>query len=220
MATLIRALGLLRAPVSLFLLLVALAAPASTRAETAPTGDPAPELATAVFAGGCFWCMEPPFDVLNGVVSTTSGYIGGHIANPTYEQVAAGGTGHAEAVAVVYRPDQISYAALLDVFWKNIDPLDAGGQFCDRGDQYRAAIFYSNEEQRQQAEESKERLKRSGRFNEPIVTPIVPVSEFYPAEGYHQDYYQNNPFRYKFYRYGCGRDRRLQELWGSDSAGR
>lgn len=190
------------------------------RAEAADAGNAGEGLATAVFAGGCFWCMEPPFDALEGVVSTTSGYIGGHVPDPRYEQVAAGGTGHAEAVKIVYRPDQIRYETLLDVFWKNIDPLDEGGQFCDRGDQYRSGIFYADEEQRHIAEQSLERLKQSARFTEPIVTAIVPASEFYPAEDYHQDYYQKNPLRYKVYRYGCGRDRRLEELWGSSFAGR
>ena len=199
------------------LLAAALAVPAGARAEAADTEQ---GLASAVFAGGCFWCMEPPFDALEGVVSTTSGYIGGHVPDPRYEQVAAGGTGHAEAVKIVYRPDQIRYETLLDVFWKNIDPLDEGGQFCDRGDQYRSGIFYADEEQRHIAEQSLERLKQSARFTEPIVTAIVPASEFYPAEDYHQDYYQKNPLRYKVYRYGCGRDRRLEELWGSSFAGR
>jgi peptide-methionine (S)-S-oxide reductase len=164
--------------------------------------------------------MEPPFDALEGVVSTTSGYIGGHIANPRYEQVSAGGTGHAEAVKIVFHPDRIGYETLLDVFWRNIDPLDDGGQFCDRGDQYRAAIFYRDDEQRQIAEQSRDSLKQAQRFTEPIVTAVVPTTEFYPAEDYHQDYYQKNPLRYKFYRYSCGRDARLQELWGSDFAGR
>jgi peptide-methionine (S)-S-oxide reductase len=164
--------------------------------------------------------MEPPFDALEGVVSTTSGYIGGHVANPRYEQVSRGGTGHAEAVKVVFRPEQIGYETLLEVFWRNIDPLDDGGQFCDRGDQYRSAIFYSDDEQRQIAEQSRESLKQSQRFREPIVTDVVPATEFYPAEDYHQDYYRKNPLRYKFYRYGCGRDARLRELWGSDYAGR
>jgi peptide-methionine (S)-S-oxide reductase len=200
-------------------LLFALAVPAFARADS-PGGAAADGLATAVFAVGCFWCMEPPFDALEGVVSTTSGYIGGHVANPRYEQVSRGGTGHAEAVKVVFRPEQIGYEALLDVFWRNIDPLDDSGQFCDRGDQYRSAIFYSSDEQRQSAEQSRDRLKQSQRFREPIVTAVVPASEFYPAEDYHQDYYQKNPLRYKFYRYSCGRDARLQELWGSDFAGR
>jgi peptide-methionine (S)-S-oxide reductase len=206
-------------PIAL-LIAVVLAAPAGARDEAGQAGEAEQDLATAVFAGGCFWCMEPPFDELEGVVSTTSGYIGGDVANPRYEQVAAGGTGHAEAVKIVYRPSQIGYETLLDVFWKNIDPLDGEGQFCDRGDQYRSGIFYGDDEQRQIAEQSKERLKQSARFAEPIVTAIVPASEFYPAEDYHQDYYRKNPLRYKLYRYGCGRDRRLQELWGSSFAGR
>ncbi len=213
--------GLRRGLICLALLLAgSLFVPTSARTESADAGGADDGLASAVFAGGCFWCMEPPFDALEGVVSTTSGYIGGHVPDPRYEQVAAGGTGHAEAVKIVYRPEQISYEALLDVFWKNIDPLDEGGQFCDRGDQYRAAIFYGDEEQRRIAEDSREQLKRSVRFAEPIVTSILPASAFYPAEEYHQDYYQKNPLRYKIYRYGCGRDRRLEELWGSSLARR
>lgn len=217
----LRGLRLQRSLISLVLVLAAAVAVfAGARAEAADDGGEGEGLATAVFAGGCFWCMEPPFDGLEGVVSTTSGYIGGQVPDPRYEQVAAGGTGHAEAVKVVYRPEQIDYETLLEVFWKNIDPLDAGGQFCDRGDQYRSGIFYADEEQKQIAEQSLERLKQSARFSEPIVTTIVPASEFYPAEDYHQDYYQKNPLRYKFYRHGCGRDRRLEELWGSSFAGR
>lgn len=169
--------------------------------------------AQATFAGGCFWCMEPPFDKLAGVVSTTSGYTGGQKANPTYEQVSAGGTGHTEAVQVVYDPTKISYEKLLEVYWRNVDPTDKGGQFCDRGDQYRAAIFYHTEEQRRFAEQSKAAIEKSKSFKPPIVTPIVAAATFYPAEGYHQDYYQKNPIRYKFYRFNCGRDQRLNELW-------
>lgn len=172
------------------------------------------EWAKAMFAGGCFWCMEPPFIQLPGVISVTSGYTGGHQANPTYEQVSAGGTGHAEAVEIVYDPTQISYARLLDIFWHNIDPLDASGQFCDKGQQYRTAIFYHGDEQQRLAEESKQALKQSGRFQQPVVTAIVPASTFYPAEDYHQHYYQKNPIRYKYYRYSCGRDQRLEALWG------
>jgi peptide-methionine (S)-S-oxide reductase len=169
----------------------------------------------ATFAGGCFWCMEPPFDKLDGVISTTSGYAGGHVANPTYQQVSAGTTGHAEAVQVVYDPERIGYRELLDVFWHNVDPLDSGGQFCDRGDQYRTAIFYGNEQQKQLAEQSKAVLERSGVLPGPIVTEIVALNgDFYPAEEYHQDYYQKNPLRYKYYRTACGRDRRLEQLWG------
>jgi peptide-methionine (S)-S-oxide reductase len=173
-----------------------------------------PERALATFAGGCFWCMEPPFDALDGVSATTSGYIGGHTPNPSYEQVSAGGTGHAEAVQIVYDPQRISYRELLDVFWRNIDPLDAGGQFCDRGDQYRSAIFYHDAAQRRRAESTKRELAESGVLTGPIVTEVVAANTFYPAEEYHQDYYEKNPVRYKFYRWRCGRDQRLKALWG------
>jgi peptide-methionine (S)-S-oxide reductase len=175
--------------------------------------------ATAIFAGGCFWCMEHPFDELDGVISTTSGYTGGHVANPTYHQVSSGTTGHAEAVQVVYDPAKIGYDKLLEVFWHNVDPLDAGGQFCDRGSQYRTGIFYTTEEQRRLAEASKKALEDSGRLPAPIVTEIVEAGPFYPAEDYHQDYYKTNPVRYKFYRFTCGRDQRLEEVWGADNAG-
>jgi len=174
----------------------------------APTG-----LAKATFAGGCFWCMEPPYDKLDGVISTISGYTGGTKKNPTYEQVSAGTTGHAEAVEVTYDPKKITYVKLLDVFWHNVDPLTPNRQFCDGGSQYRTAIFYHDETQKRLAEESKNALSK--RFKEPIVTEIVPAKEFYPAEEYHQDYYIKNPLRYRFYRYNCGRDRRLEELWGA-----
>ena len=170
-------------------------------------------LEKATFAGGCFWCMEPPFDKLAGVVSTTSGYIGGHQDNPTYAEVSAGTTGHAEAVEVLYDPEQISYAQLLEVFWRNIDPLAVDRQFCDAGSQYRSAIFYHDAEQGRLAQESKDRLGHSGRFSEPIVTQIVPASAFYAAEDYHQDYYLKNPLRYRVYRYTCGRDQRLADVW-------
>jgi peptide-methionine (S)-S-oxide reductase len=158
--------------------------------------------------------MEPPFDKLEGVVSTTSGYTGGDQQNPTYKQVSAGGTGHTEAVEVLYDPEKISYAELLDVFWRNVDPLTADRQFCDVGSQYRTGIFFHNEDQKRLAEQSKQALTMSDRFDKPIVTEIAPAREFYPAEDYHQDYYQKNPLRYKFYRYQCGRDQRLEELWG------
>lgn len=184
-----------------------------------PGPAPAAEPAVATFAGGCFWCMEPPYDKLEGVISTTSGYTGGHQENPTYGEVSAGGTGHYEALRVVYDPDRVGYQQLLALFWHNVDPLDAGGQFCDRGDQYRTAIFVHDEEQRRLAEESKRSLARAGGFDRPIVTPILPAGPFYPAETYHQDYYEKNPLRYKFYRYSCGRDARLEALWG-ESAGR
>jgi len=170
--------------------------------------------AVAIFAGGCFWCMEPPFDALPGVVSTTAGYIGGHVRNPTYAQVSAGTTGHAEAVAVRYDPTQVSYAELLDVFWRNIDPLAVDRQFCDTGTQYRGAIFYLDAEQKRMADASLSALRDSARFDAPIATRIEAAETFYPAEDYHQDYYVKNPIRYKYYRFNCGRDRRLEMLWG------
>ena len=171
-------------------------------------------LAKATFAGGCFWCMEPPYDKLDGVVSTTSGYIGGSRKNPTYEEVSAGGTGHAEAVQVVYDPSKLSYARLLDVFWRNVDPLTPNAQFCDHGSQYRTGIFVHDAEQKRLAEESKAQVQK--RFPErKVVTEIVPATVFYPAEEYHQNYYEKNPLRYKFYRTSCGRDARLEELWGN-----
>ena len=176
--------------------------------------DPGSRTARATFAGGCFWCMEPPFDAVEGVVSTTSGYAGGHLENPTYEEVSAGGTGHAEAVQVEYDPSVVSYQELLEVFWRNIDPTVRDRQFCDRGSQYRSAIFYHDEEQRAAAERSRAELDRTKPFRGPIVTEIVPLDAFYPAEEYHQDYARKHPLKYKYYRYGCGRDRRLEELWG------
>jgi peptide-methionine (S)-S-oxide reductase len=171
---------------------------------------------TATFAGGCFWCMEPPFDELPGVISTTSGYTGGQTKNPTYEEVSAGHTGHAEAVEVVYDPARISYERLLEVFWKNIDPITPNRQFCDVGSQYRSAIFYHGDEQKELAEKSKRAIERSGRFDKPIVTEIHPAGPFYKAEEYHQDYYKKNPFRFNFYKFTCGRARRLAELWGDE----
>ena len=173
-----------------------------------------PGLATAIFAGGCFWCMEPPFDALDGVVSTTSGYTSGTTANPTYAEVSAGKTGHTEALKIVYNPSKISYEKLLEVFWRNHDPLTANGQFCDRGSQYRAGIYYENEKEKQLAEASKAAIEKSGRFKQKIVTEIVAASTFYPAEDYHQNYYLKNPIRYKYYSTSCGRARRLNELWG------
>jgi peptide-methionine (S)-S-oxide reductase len=173
--------------------------------------------ALATFAGGCFWCMEPPYDELDGVLATTSGYSGGKKADPTYQEVSAGGTGHAEVVQITYDPAKVSYEELLEVFWRNVDPLDAGGQFCDRGDQYRTGIFVHGDEQRRLAEASKQALADSGRFSQPIVTEIVTAGPFYPAEDYHQDYYEKNPIRYKFYRWNCGRDARLAQLWGDQA---
>jgi methionine-S-sulfoxide reductase len=168
----------------------------------------------ATFAGGCFWCMEPPFDKLDGVLSTTSGYMGGAEENPTYQEVSAGSTGHAEAVQVRYDPSKVSYEKLLEVFWMQIDPTTPNRQFVDVGRQYRTAIFYHDEEQRRLAEESKTKLDKSGRHEGPIVTEIVPTGIFWPAEDYHQDYYKKNPIRYKFYRFNSGRDQYLKKVWG------
>jgi len=173
------------------------------------------EASVAIFAGGCFWCMEPPFDKTPGVVSTTSGYTGGSLANATYGQVSNGGTGHYEALKVIYDPAKVSYAQLLEVFWRNIDPLDASGQFCDRGSQYRAAIFYSTDKQKAHADSSRRAIEQSGKFRNRIVTPVVPATVFYPAEDYHQDYYRKNPIRYRLYSWNCGRARRLSKVWGS-----
>lgn len=168
----------------------------------------------AIFAGGCFWCMEPPFDKLEGVISTTSGYTAGHKTNPTYKEVSAGNTGHTEAIKVIYDPATISYEELLTVFWKNIDPVAINRQFCDSGSQYRSGIYFLNDIQQTAANTSLARLKKNKPFNQPIATEIIAASTFYPAEDYHQDYYQKNPIRYKYYRYRCGRDQRLEELWG------
>ena len=185
--------------------------------QLADAAEPAPAPAgvgIAVFAGGCFWCMEPPFDKLDGVLSTTSGYTGGSLQNPTYEQVSGGRSGHIEAIEVRYDPARVDYATLLRVFWKNIDPVAVNRQFCDAGPQYRSAIFPRDAEQRRLAEQSLSELQASGRFDRPIATEILPAGTFWPAEDYHQDYYQKNPVRYRYYRWGCGRDQRLQELWG------
>lgn len=185
----------------------------------AGTVEAAGRLEKATFAGGCFWCMEHPFDALPGVLSVTSGYTGGQKKDPTYQEVSAGGTGHAEAVQIVYDPSRTTYGKLLDVFWHNIDPTTKDRQFCDSGHQYRSAIFYHSEEQRRAALQSKEALEKVKPFREPIVTEIVPAGVFYPAEEYHQHYYKKNPIRYWYYRNGCGRDRRLKELWGSAAGG-
>ncbi|TVR00374.1 MAG: peptide-methionine (S)-S-oxide reductase [Spirochaetaceae bacterium] len=172
-------------------------------------------LAVATFAGGCFWCMEPPYDKLDGVISTTSGYSGGHVVNPRYEEVITGTTGHAEVVQIVFDPTVVTYEQLLDVFWVNIDPLDAGGQFCDRGTEYRSEIFFHTPEQQAAAEASRDRINASGVLPGHTVTQITPLEAFYPAEEYHQDYYLKNPLRYLLYRTSCGRDARLAQLWGS-----
>lgn len=191
-------------------------ATAMTADHASATTSTKSDTAVAIFAGGCFWCMEPPFDQTPGVISSTSGYTGGRVDNPTYEQVSAGATGHAEAVRIEYDPSQVTYAHLLEVFWHNVDPVAVDRQFCDRGSQYRSAIFVSNAEQHELAEESKRKLEASGRFDQPIATQIVNATTFWPAEDYHQDYYEKNPVRYKYYRYNCGRDRRLDQLWGAD----
>ena len=173
---------------------------------------------TATFAGGCFWCVESDFDKVPGVVKTISGFTGGHTKNPTYKEVSAGGTGHAESVEIIFDPKQVSYKKLLDVFWHSIDPTTPDREFCDTGNQYRTAIFYHNAEQKRLAEESKVELEKSKPFKAPIVTQIVQATEFYPAEEYHQNFHQKNPLRYKFYRYTCGRDQRVEELWGKASS--
>lgn len=197
-------------PLILSLAATALCAPAAfAQPASAPDGH-----AVATFAGGCFWCMEPPFDKLDGVLSTTSGYTDGHTENPTYRQVTSGRTGHTEAVQVVYDPAKVSFEQLVEVFWKNIDPTDIDGQFCDRGSQYRPTLFHHDAAQREIAERSLADLQRNKPFSQPVNTPIVAASTFYAAEEYHQDYYLKNPVRYRYYRNGCGRDRRLEQLWG------
>jgi peptide-methionine (S)-S-oxide reductase len=177
-----------------------------------------PGQAVATFAGGCFWCMEPPYDKLPGVTATISGYTGGRKLNPTYQEVSSGTTGHTEAVQVIYDPKKVSYEKLLEVFWHNVDPTVKDRQFCDAGNQYRTGIFYHDEAQRKAAEASKAALEKTKPFKDPIVTPVEMAGAFYPAEEYHQDYYKKNPVRYQIYRNGCGRDARLKQLWG-DAAG-
>jgi len=178
-----------------------------------------PGHAVATFAGGCFWCMEPPYDKLPGVSATISGYIGGQKANPNYQEVSAGTTGHTEAVQVVYDPAKVTYEKLLEVYWVNVDPTVKDRQFCDAGSQYRPEIFYHDDAQRKAAEASKAAIEKSKPFREPIVVPVTAATKFYPAEDYHQDYYTKNPIRYNYYRTGCRRDARLKELWG-DKAGK
>ena len=180
---------------------------------------PAPGRATATFAGGCFWCEETAFEGLDGVVSVTSGFAGGQKANPTYEEVSSGSTGHAESVQVLYDPAKISYAKLLDVFWHNVDPTQKNGQFCDHGTQYRSAIFYKDESQQRAAEASRGKLEGDPRFAGKIATEIVPASRFYRPAEYHQQFYKKSPMRYQQYRLGCGRDARLKEIWGEAAGG-
>jgi peptide-methionine (S)-S-oxide reductase len=186
--------------------------PATPNASAQGASTAAAKQGLATFAGGCFWCVESDFDKVDGVISTTSGYTGGSLANPTYQQVSAGGTGHTEAVEVVYDPAKVSYEKLLDVFWRNHDPFAKNAQFCDHGKQYRAGIFYHDDEQRRLAEASRQAVQ--ARFKQPIQTEITAAGPFYTAEDYHQDYYTKNPVRYKFYRYNCGRDQRLEQIWG------
>ncbi|MGH9458196.1 MAG: peptide-methionine (S)-S-oxide reductase MsrA [Thermoanaerobaculia bacterium] len=192
---------------------VLLAAHLAADERPAPPAQRSGAVAKAIFAGGCFWCMEPPFDRLDGVLSTTSGYTGGAKASPTYEEVSSGTTGHYEAVQVLYDPAKISYAQLLDVFWRNVDPFDASGQFCDKGGQYRAAVFVADDAERAAAVASKAAVEQ--RLGRAVVTEILPAATFWAAEEYHQDYYQKNHIRYKFYRAACGRDRRLDAVWES-----
>jgi len=192
------------------LLLVFSASTSSAETATAVDSD----TAVATFAGGCFWCMEPPYDNIDGVLTTVSGYMGGHLANPTYKQVSSGRSGHIEVLQITYDTGKVTYDTLLEVFWKNIDPTDPHGQFCDKGNQYRSAIFSHNKEQREKAEASKRQLQQDKVFEGDIVTEIIDATTFYPAEDYHQDYYMKNPLRYKYYRFGCGRDARLKTLWG------
>ncbi|NOY71825.1 MAG: peptide-methionine (S)-S-oxide reductase MsrA [Gammaproteobacteria bacterium] len=194
-------------PLTLLLLLVTM--PSKSQQITTQTSDQA-----ALFAGGCFWCIEADFDKVTGVTKTVSGYIGGHVKNPSYKQVSAGNTGHTEAVQVHFDPNKVSYEQLLEIFWRNIDPTVKNKQFCDNGNQYRAEIFYQNPEQKKWAEQSQTRLNQTKPFNGAIVTEITAASVFYVAEDYHQDFHTKNPLRYKFYRYNCGRDKRLQQLWG------
>ena len=196
-------------------LVCALAVPALALAQAGKPPLPAKPAATAVatFGGGCFWCMEEAFDKVSGVLSTTSGYMGGHVKNPTYPLVSTGGSGHNEVVQVAYDPAKVSYAQLLDAFWRNIDPTQANGQFCDHGSQYRTEIFHHSEEQRLAAEASKAKLLKDKPFTGNIHTLITRAAEFYPAEEYHQDYYRKNPVRYNYYKSACGRAERLKEVW-------
>jgi peptide-methionine (S)-S-oxide reductase len=194
----------------LFALLATAGLAAGVSAADSENGD---EPATAIFAAGCFWCVEEAFDKVEGVLETISGYTGGEVANPSYEQVSTGATGHTEALRVRYDPAIVDYETLLETFWHNVDPTDAGGQFCDRGDPYRSGIFVHSERQRRLAEASKQALQKDPDTPSPIVTPIEDAGSFYPAEEYHQDYYQKNPLRYRLYKNACGRADRLEELW-------
>ncbi len=202
--------------VALFIGGAALAAQAAAPGDDS-TAAVAKGEAVATFAGGCFWCVEADFDKVPGVVRTVSGYTGGLVKSPTYEKVSAGGTGHREAVRIFYDPKKVSYETLLDIFWRSVDPTDAGGQFCDRGRSYETAIFANSPAQERLAETSKRKLKESGVLKKPSVTPIETAGAFYPAEDYHQDYYKKSPLRYTYYRFGCRRDARIREVWGKDA---
>lgn len=197
-------------PLTLGVLAAASFTSASLQAQEQPN-------AVATFAGGCFWCMEPPYDRQAGVISTLSGYTGGERENPTYQEIGRGDTGHAQSVEVTYNPEEISYEQLLEIFWYNVDPFAVDKQFCDVGSQYRSAIFYHDDEQRELAEATKAEIEQ--RFDREVATQIMPASEFWEAEEYHQAYYQKNPLRYRFYRHNCGRDNRLEEVWGEDAGG-
>jgi peptide-methionine (S)-S-oxide reductase len=210
---------MIRAIRQLAIFLMAVTIVASGWSKAAKAADSGGKLAKATFAGGCFWCMQPAFDKVPGVVSTVVGYTGGDKQKPTYEEVSAGGTGHAESIEITYDPSKISYRKLLDIFWHNIDPTTRDREFCDAGHQYRSAIFFHDAEQEREAKESKAALDESKPFKDPIVTEIVPATKFWLAEDYHQKYYLKNPVRYRFYRYNCGRDKRLRELWGAASGG-
>ena len=190
--------------------------PAVSQAADAPAAAAPANTETAIFAAGCFWCVESDFDKVPGVLETISGYTGGKTENPKYEEVGGGSTGHAEALQVIYDPSKVSYPKLLDYYWRHVDLVDGGGQFCDRGSQYRPAIFTTSDEQKQLAEASKAALEASGKFKQKIAVQIVPAAKFTAAEDYHQDYYHKNPVRYKFYRTGCGRDARMEQLWGAE----
>lgn len=199
----------------LVLALVALVGLVNLTAVSQGISDTGLPQAKATFAGGCFWCMEEAFEKVEGVVSAISGYTGGQVENPSYEQVSAGGTGHTESIEVIYDPSRVTYAQLLEVFWRNVDPTTPNAQFCDHGNQYRTAIFYHDEDQKQLIDKSRESLENSKNFPESIVTEIAPASVFYSAEEYHQDYYTKNPIRYKYYKWNCGRAKRLEQLWGN-----
>ena len=193
---------------------------AKTAAMKAPEAKPAAPTQLATFAGGCFWCMEPPFAKLDGVVDVISGYTGGTKLNPTYEEVSLGNTGHTESVQVTFNPQKVSFDKLLDTFWRSMDPTDAEGQFVDRGNQYRPAIFFHSEEQRKLAEASRDKLQSSGRFPKKIATEIMAATKFYPAEDYHQHYWKKSAVKYKYYRYRSGRDQFLDSIWGTTEAGK